>query len=275
MNKNFDYLGNTFQLQLINQIIEDKDFASSIIDVIESSYFDNKYFKIILQMTKEYHAKYQSTPNFDILEQIVNDISETNSIKFRVENKNLPLNCIFRLQIEYLGHIIPKVYDEFARDVEIFVTLNVTQIQLKMNGNNLIGELNLEYNIYSKEKLLLSYNILYDFGLLPIYQNQLFDLILNGLKIKDTTVVYNPYGMLDEENLRTYSSDSLNNYLQENPFYLFRQHLDFNTIFDNSKLIVVENEGIVIGGNRNNFSTSGSTKNVKRMIISMIKKQLN
>ena len=71
MNKNFDYLGNTFQLQLINQIIEDKEFASSIIDVIESSYFDNKYFKIILQMIKEYHTKYESCPNFETLEQIV------------------------------------------------------------------------------------------------------------------------------------------------------------------------------------------------------------
>ena len=71
MNKNFDYLGNTFQLQLLNQIILDKDFSSSIMDVIEPIYFDNKYFKIILQMTKEYHKKYESTPNFDTLEQIV------------------------------------------------------------------------------------------------------------------------------------------------------------------------------------------------------------
>ena len=71
MNKNFDYLGNTFQIQLLNQIITDKDFSSSIMDVIESSYFDNKYFKIILQMIKEYHLKYETTPNFDTLEQIV------------------------------------------------------------------------------------------------------------------------------------------------------------------------------------------------------------
>jgi len=71
MNKNFDYLGNTFQIQLLNQIIEDKDFASSIIDVIEPVYFDNKYFKIILQMIKEYYKKYEACPNFEILEQIV------------------------------------------------------------------------------------------------------------------------------------------------------------------------------------------------------------
>jgi replicative DNA helicase len=71
MNKNFDYLGTTFQIQLLNQIIEDKNFASSILDVIESSYFDNKYFKIILTMIKEYYVKYESCPNFDTLEQIV------------------------------------------------------------------------------------------------------------------------------------------------------------------------------------------------------------
>jgi len=71
MNKNFEYLGNTFQLQLLNQLIIDREFSSSIMDVIESSYFDNKYFKIILQMTKEYYVKYESTPNFDTLEQIV------------------------------------------------------------------------------------------------------------------------------------------------------------------------------------------------------------
>ena len=67
MNKNFDYLGNTFQIQLLNQLIVDKGFSTSIMDVIESNYFDYKYFKIILQMTKEYHVKYQSTPNFDTL----------------------------------------------------------------------------------------------------------------------------------------------------------------------------------------------------------------
>lgn len=71
MNKNFDYLGTTFQLQLLSQIIVDREFSHSIMDVIESSYFDNKYFKIILQMVKEYYSKYESTPNFETLEQIV------------------------------------------------------------------------------------------------------------------------------------------------------------------------------------------------------------
>jgi replicative DNA helicase len=70
INKNFEYLGNNFQIQLLNQIILDKEFSHSIIDVIESSYFENKYFKIIIQMIREYYKKYDHTPSFDTLEQV-------------------------------------------------------------------------------------------------------------------------------------------------------------------------------------------------------------
>jgi replicative DNA helicase len=69
-SKNFEYLGSTFQLQLINQLIVDKDFARSIIDVIQTNYFENKYFKLITQMVKEYYTKYEHTPSFETLEQI-------------------------------------------------------------------------------------------------------------------------------------------------------------------------------------------------------------
>ena len=68
--KNFDYLGQSFQIQLLNQIVVDKLFAHSIIDVIEPNYFENKYFKIIIQMVKEYYSKYQNTPSFETLNQI-------------------------------------------------------------------------------------------------------------------------------------------------------------------------------------------------------------
>ena len=71
MKKNFDYLGNTFQIQLLNQLIVDKNFSNTIMDVLDSNYFDNKYFKIISQLTKEYYKKYESTPSFDTLEQLI------------------------------------------------------------------------------------------------------------------------------------------------------------------------------------------------------------
>ena len=68
--KNFGYLGNTFQIQLINQLILNKEFARAIIDVLDSKYFDNQYFKIITQMIKEYYVKYESVPTFETLDQL-------------------------------------------------------------------------------------------------------------------------------------------------------------------------------------------------------------
>ena len=68
--KNFGYLGNTFQIQLLNNIVTYKLFANSISEVIDPHYFDNQYFKIICQMIREYYTKYDHTPTFDTLEQL-------------------------------------------------------------------------------------------------------------------------------------------------------------------------------------------------------------
>ena len=69
-NKNFGYLGHSFQLKLINLIITDKNFFTSIIDVIEPKYFDNQYFKLVMQLVKEYYHNYQTSPSFDALDQL-------------------------------------------------------------------------------------------------------------------------------------------------------------------------------------------------------------
>ena len=75
-NKNFEYLGNNFQ------IILDKEFSHSIIDVIENNYFENKYFKIIIQMVKEYYKKYEHTPSFDTLEQVAkSELQQETAVK--------------------------------------------------------------------------------------------------------------------------------------------------------------------------------------------------
>ena len=69
-SSNFGYLGYNFQIKLLNQIITDKKYCQNIIDVIDAKYFDNQYFKLIAQMTKEYHEKYQTTPTFETLTQL-------------------------------------------------------------------------------------------------------------------------------------------------------------------------------------------------------------
>ena len=49
-NKNTDslgYLGQTFQLKLLNQIVVDEKFSLSIIEALDPSYFDNEYLRLI------------------------------------------------------------------------------------------------------------------------------------------------------------------------------------------------------------------------------------
>jgi len=69
-NKNFGYLGHSFQLKLINLLVTDRTFFQSIIDAILPKYFDNQYFKLIMQLIKEYYEKYQTSPSLDALDQL-------------------------------------------------------------------------------------------------------------------------------------------------------------------------------------------------------------
>jgi replicative DNA helicase len=39
--------------------------------VIEPKYFDNQYFKLIMQILKEYYQKYEHTPSYNTLEQLI------------------------------------------------------------------------------------------------------------------------------------------------------------------------------------------------------------
>ena len=45
--KNFGFLGSSFQQTLLKAILENKKYGEQIIDVIESKYFDNISFKFI------------------------------------------------------------------------------------------------------------------------------------------------------------------------------------------------------------------------------------
>ena len=67
--KNFGYLGSSFQQSLIKSIIEDKKYGETIIDVIESKYFDNNSFKYIMENLKELYVTYSKIPDYNTLAQ--------------------------------------------------------------------------------------------------------------------------------------------------------------------------------------------------------------
>lgn len=75
--KDFGYLGFTFQQSLIKAIIEDRKYGETIIDVLDSRYFENNSFKFIIQNIKELYSKYEKIPDYNTLTQKI--MVETNS----------------------------------------------------------------------------------------------------------------------------------------------------------------------------------------------------
>lgn len=93
---NFGYLGYNFQIKLLNNILIDKNFGKNIVEHINPKYFDNQYFKFIMQMIKEYYNKYSTIPSFEALEQVTlleqsSDMAAKNIGDMLIEIKNIPM----------------------------------------------------------------------------------------------------------------------------------------------------------------------------------------
>jgi replicative DNA helicase len=69
--KNLGYLGYSFQIKLVKQMIEDTKFSESIIDIISPNYFDNEYIRLIIASVKDYKESYETIPTYDTIKQII------------------------------------------------------------------------------------------------------------------------------------------------------------------------------------------------------------
>lgn len=87
--RNFGHLGQGFQKSLIKVLIEDRKFTNTIVDVIESKYFDGPYFKYIVENIKELFSKYNTLPTYDTLAQKImsENINDTSS-KIHIDTLN-------------------------------------------------------------------------------------------------------------------------------------------------------------------------------------------
>lgn len=67
--RNFGHLGFSFQQSLLKAIIEDKKYGETIIDVIESKFFDNNSFRYIMENLKELYKSYNKIPDYNTIAQ--------------------------------------------------------------------------------------------------------------------------------------------------------------------------------------------------------------
>lgn len=67
--RNFGYLGFSFQQSLLKAIIEDKKYGETIIDVLETKFFENNSFRYIIENMKELYKTYNKIPDYNTLAQ--------------------------------------------------------------------------------------------------------------------------------------------------------------------------------------------------------------
>jgi len=71
------YLGDDYQLRFIAQILTDRKFAHSIIDIVDPNYFEDPYIRVIAATIKDAKIKDDIVPDFASLEiRLIEEISE-------------------------------------------------------------------------------------------------------------------------------------------------------------------------------------------------------
>lgn len=86
MEKTFGLLGTSFQQSLIKSIIEDKKYGESVIDVIDSKFFDNNSFRYIVENLKELYNTYTKIPDYNTLAQkIIAEGSNKDTAKIHID----------------------------------------------------------------------------------------------------------------------------------------------------------------------------------------------
>jgi replicative DNA helicase len=89
---NLGYLGYSFQVKLVKQLVEDHKFSESIISIVDPNYFDNEYMRLIVASLKDYYEKYETIPSYEtifnlIKTQVKREIARESAIELIKEVK--------------------------------------------------------------------------------------------------------------------------------------------------------------------------------------------
>jgi replicative DNA helicase len=101
--ENLGYLGLDFQYRLILQILSDRKFAQSILEIISPNYFEDSYVRIIVATIKDAYEKYETIPDLGslksrLLENIQDEIDRNSVFSQLRRIEEAELNDTFYIQ---------------------------------------------------------------------------------------------------------------------------------------------------------------------------------
>ena len=79
----FGYLGHDYQLRLVAQLLTDRKFANSILDIVDPNYFEDPYIRVIAATIKDAKATDDIVPDIGSLEfRLLEDVKDEYQRKY-------------------------------------------------------------------------------------------------------------------------------------------------------------------------------------------------
>jgi len=99
----FAYLGHDYQLRLIAQLLTDRKFANSILDIIDPNYFEDQYLRVIVATIKDAKVMDDVVPDvgsleFRLLEEVKDDLQRKFVISQLRKVQEADLNDTLKVQ---------------------------------------------------------------------------------------------------------------------------------------------------------------------------------
>jgi replicative DNA helicase len=100
---NFGYLGGDYQIRLIAQLLTDKQFGNSIIDILNPNYFEDEYLRIVVASIKNAKTTDDIIPDmgsleFRLLEEVKEDLQRKYILSQLRKIKEADLNDTLKIQ---------------------------------------------------------------------------------------------------------------------------------------------------------------------------------
>jgi replicative DNA helicase len=128
---NFGYLGLDYQFRLIAQLLTDKKFANSIMDIVNPNYFEDEHLRVIASEIKESYEVDEIVPDvssleFRLVDKIKNEVT-VGFLKTQLDKvKNASLNDTNKVQ---------KIAMNFCKQQE--AKKAIKKVQKIIDGGNL------------------------------------------------------------------------------------------------------------------------------------------
>ena len=120
---NLGYLGLDFQYRLIQQLLVDRKFGESIVDILKPNYFEDSFLRTVSLKISDNYEQYGVIPDINNLESIIistvsNDIDKEMYLEQFSKIRNAELNNGFQVQDTAMKFCKQQELKKSVREIE-------------------------------------------------------------------------------------------------------------------------------------------------------------